>query len=83
MTDRSDVERALDRYLAEGETVLPNWVLNDALNQIEDTRERRAVRVPWRFPEMNSSRPDCRDGCLAAAALTGLGREDPEIREER
>jgi hypothetical protein len=68
MTDRSDVERALDRYLAEGATVVPDWVLDDALHQIEDTPQRRAPRVPWRFPEM----PTFLKPALVGAAIVAV-----------
>lgn len=52
-------ERAFDRiaeaYLADGPTVLADRVLDAALDEVHLTRQRRVlVRVPWRFPNMNT-----------------------------
>lgn len=52
MTNRSDIEHVLDRYLAEGGEQVPDRVVDAALDQIDHTSQRLALRVPWRFPEM-------------------------------
>jgi len=54
MTSRSDVERVLDRYLADGAEQVPDRVIDDALRQIDHIPQRRALRVPWRFNDMPS-----------------------------
>lgn len=52
MTNRSDIEHVLDRYLAEGGEQVPDRVVDAALDQIDHTSQRLALRVPWRFSEM-------------------------------
>jgi hypothetical protein len=52
-------ERGFDRiaeaYLADGPTVLADRVLDAALDEVHLTRQRHVlVRVPWRFPNMNT-----------------------------
>ena len=54
MTSRIDAERILDAYLAPGADRLPDRVIDAALSDIAQTPQRRALRVPWRFPTMNS-----------------------------
>jgi hypothetical protein len=53
MTTRSDIERILDRYLAEGAEQVPDRVIDAALDQIDHIPQRRTVRVPWRTPSVN------------------------------
>jgi hypothetical protein len=52
--NRSEVELVLDRYLSEGPEQVPDRVLDAALDAIDQTRQRRALRVPWRTYEMSS-----------------------------
>ena len=52
MTNRSELEQALDRYLAEGGEQVPDRVVDAALDQIDHTSQRHALRLPWRFPDM-------------------------------
>ena len=52
MTSRSDVERMLDRYLAEGAEQVPDRVIDAALDHVDQIPQRRAFRVPWRSNEM-------------------------------
>ncbi|MBA2633069.1 MAG: hypothetical protein H0U86_08740 [Chloroflexi bacterium] len=52
MTSRSDIERVLDRYLAEGAEQMPDRVIDAALDQIDHIPQRRVLRVPWRFYQM-------------------------------
>jgi hypothetical protein len=51
-----DLERQLaDFYESEAPPRAPDWVLRSALQTIDTTRQRRVViRVPWRFPHMNT-----------------------------
>jgi hypothetical protein len=50
-----DLERQLaDFYESEAPPRAPDWVLRSALQTIDTTRQRRVIRVPWRFPNMNT-----------------------------
>jgi len=69
MTSRSDVERVLDRYLAEGAEQVPDRVVDDALRQIDHIPQRRALPVPWRFHEMPSFLKPALAGAAVIAAL--------------
>ena len=64
--------RVADYYAAEAPPRAPDWVLQTALATIEITKQRRArvrVRVPWRFPDMNSYAKFA----VAAVAVIALG----------
>jgi hypothetical protein len=52
--NRSEVELVLDRYLSDGPEQVPDRVLDAALDTIDDTKQRRALRVPRRISEMPS-----------------------------
>jgi hypothetical protein len=52
MTTRSEVELLLDRYLGDGPERVPDRVIDAALDTIDDTKQRRAFRAPWRVQEM-------------------------------
>jgi hypothetical protein len=56
MNANNDLERRIaDFYATEAPPRAPDWVLESALETIDTTRQRRAlIRVPWRFPPMNS-----------------------------
>ena len=56
MNVNRDLERQLaDFYESESPSRAPDWVLRSALQTIDDTPQRRVViRVPWRFPDMNT-----------------------------
>jgi hypothetical protein len=71
MTASDGLERRLaDHYAAEASQRAPDRVLEAALATIDVTRQRRGlVRVPWRFPTMNSY---ARWG-VAAVAVIALG----------
>jgi hypothetical protein len=67
-------ERAFDRiaeaYMADGPTVLPDRVLDAALDEVHLTRQRRSLaRVPWRYPLMNTYAKIA----LAAVVVIALG----------
>ena len=68
MTRRSEVERALDRYLADGEEQVPDRVIDAALDEIEHTSQRRASGGPWRSFRM----PAFVKPLLAAAAVVAI-----------
>jgi hypothetical protein len=52
MTGRTTTERILDAYLAPEADRLPDRVIEAALDEVARTPQRRAQRVPWRFPTM-------------------------------
>jgi hypothetical protein len=54
MTGRNDIERLMRAFLAEGTDRVADRVIDAALDQIDHAKQRRAWRVPWRFPEMNN-----------------------------
>lgn len=53
MTDQRELDRLLDAFFADGTDELADRVIDAALDQIGHTRQRRAVRMPWRFSTMN------------------------------
>jgi hypothetical protein len=62
--------RVADYYAAEAPPRAPDWVLQTALATVEITKQRRSrVRVPWRFPDMNSYAKFA----VAAVAVVALG----------
>lgn len=66
MTTDRDFDRIAMAWLAEGPDELSDRVLDSVTDQIHVTRQRRAMRVPRRFPTMTfSSR-------VAAAAVIGV-----------
>jgi dipeptidyl aminopeptidase/acylaminoacyl peptidase len=66
MTDQRELDRILGAFFVEGTNELPDRVINAALEQIDHTPQRHAVRMPWRLPRMNMYTR------LAAAAILGL-----------
>ena len=56
MSVNHDLERRIaDFYETEAPPAAPDWVLRDALATIDVTPQRRVlIRVPWRFPPMNT-----------------------------
>lgn len=68
MTNRSELEQALDRYLAEGGEQVPDRVVDAALDQIDHTSQRLALRVRWRYRAM----PTFLKPALAAVAVIAL-----------
>jgi hypothetical protein len=66
MTDQRELDRMLGAFFADGADELADRVIEAALDQIDHTQQRRALRVPRRFPTMNMySR-------LGAAAVIGV-----------
>jgi hypothetical protein len=66
MNRRTDLELALDGYLADRGERLPDRVLEDALTEIDHTGQRRRVGLPWRLSTMSTS---VRIGIAAAAVI--------------
>ena len=53
MTLDRDFDRIASAWLADGPTELSDRVLDAVVDQVHLTRQRRAVRAPWRFPTMS------------------------------
>ena len=66
MTDQRELDRLLDAFFVEGPDELADRVIEVALDEIDHTRQRRAVRLPRGFPTMNLITR------LAAAAVIGV-----------
>jgi hypothetical protein len=66
MTDQRELDRLLGAYFVEGTNELADRVIDAALDQIDHTQQRRAMRAPWRFQTMTSPMR------LATAALIGV-----------
>ncbi|MFL5675758.1 MAG: Kelch repeat-containing protein, partial [Chloroflexota bacterium] len=65
MTSEREIDRLLDFYFDDGRDELADRVIDAALAEIDHTRQRRAMRVPWRFRTMTMPLR------LATAALIG------------
>ena len=66
MTDQRELDRLLDAFFVEGTDELADRVIEDALDEIDHTQQRRALRLPRRLSTMNISTR------LAAAAVIGV-----------
>jgi hypothetical protein len=73
MTGRSRTERILDAYLAPEADRLHDRVIEAALADIARTPQRRALRVPWRFPIMPAVSRATSIAAVALVALVGAG----------
>jgi hypothetical protein len=73
MKARSDTERILDAYLAPEADRLADRVIDAALADIARTPQRRALRVPWRFPLMPGLSRATGVAVLAVVAMVGAG----------
>jgi hypothetical protein len=71
MTGRNDTERILDAFLAPEHEQLPDRVVDTALTEIARTPQRRALRVPWRFPQMTN--PQRAAAGIATVAIVFVG----------
>jgi hypothetical protein len=52
MTDQRELDRILDAFLANGTDELADRVIDAALDQVDHTRQRHALRMPRRFLAM-------------------------------
>jgi hypothetical protein len=68
-----DAERILDAYLAPEADRLPDRVLDAALADVARTPQRRALRVPWRFPTMPALTRATGIAAVALVAVVGAG----------
>ena len=65
MTSQRELDRLLDVYFDDGRDELADRVIDAALDQIDHTRQRRVMHVPWRFRQMTMPLR------LATAAMIG------------
>jgi hypothetical protein len=70
MTGTIDAERILDAFLAPEHDQLADRVLDAALADIARIPQRRALRVPWRFPNMS---PLLRIALVALVLVAAVG----------
>jgi hypothetical protein len=73
MTRPIDAEWILDAYLAPEHDRLPDRVMDAALAEIARTPQRRAPRVPWRFPSMPATRATGVAAVVLVAAVAAGG----------
>ena len=73
MKARSTTERILDAYLAPEADRLADRVIDAALADIARTPQRRALRVPWRFPLMPALSRATGVAVVGLVALVGAG----------
>ena len=73
MTGHVDAERILDAFLAPEAERLADRVIEAALDDIARTPQRRAVRVPWRFPTMPALSRATSVAAVALVAVVGAG----------
>jgi hypothetical protein len=66
MSDQRELDRLLDAFFVEGTEELADRVIDNALEQIDHTQQRRVMRVPRRFSTMNMP------ARVAAAAVIGV-----------
>lgn len=55
MNERSDIDRVLRHWFADGPSEMPDRVVETVADRIGRQRQRRAWRLPWRPFDMNSS----------------------------
>jgi hypothetical protein len=73
MNTRVDTERILDAFLAPEADRLPDRVIEATLDQLARTRQRRALRVPWRFPTMPAASRSAGIAAVVLVAVVGAG----------
>ena len=73
MNGRVDTERILDAFLAPEADRLPDRVIDATLDQLARTRQRRAMRVPWRFLTMPASSRATAIAAVVLVAVVGAG----------
>ena len=73
MSTTSDFDRLARAWLDEGPTHLSDWTLDAALSEVHLTRQRRALRVPWRFPNMPALTRATGIAAVALVAVVGAG----------
>ena len=73
MNARTDTERILDAFLAPEADRLADRVIDAALADIARSPQRRALRVPWRFPTMPAISRATGIAAVALVAVVGAG----------
>ena len=73
MSGAFGTERILDAFLAPEADRLPDRVIEAALADIARTPQRRALRVPWRFPPMSALSRATGIAAVALVAAIGAG----------
>jgi hypothetical protein len=71
MTDQRELDRLLGAFFADGTDELADRVIDAALDQIDHTRQRRALRMPWRFHTMTIPIRFAAAAVIAALAVGG------------
>ena len=71
MTDQRELDRLLGAYFADGTDELADRVIDAALDQIDHTPQRRALRMPRRFPTMTMPIRLAAAAVIAALAVGG------------
>jgi hypothetical protein len=66
MTDDRSLERAARSWIEQGPNRAPEAVIEHALDTIQNTRQERDLRIPWRFTTMTMATR------VAAAAVVGV-----------
>ena len=83
MTDPRELERLLGAYFADGTHELADRVIDAALDQIDHTRQRRALRLPRRFSTMTIPIRLAAAAVIAALAFGGafylLNPDQPSV----
>ena len=73
MIGPGDTDRILDAYLAPDPARLPDRVIDAALDEVARTPQRRALRVPWRFPPVPALPRATGIAAVALVAVVGAG----------
>lgn len=73
MNTDTGLDRRAAAWLADGPTELADRVLDAALREVHLTKQRRAMRVPWRFPLMPGFTRATAVAAVALVAAVGVG----------
>src|SRR5262245_25228723 len=73
MSTTTDFDRLARAWLDDGPTQLSDRALDAALTDVHLTRQRRALRVPWRFPQMPAPSRAAGVAVLVLVALVAGG----------
>ncbi len=74
MTSQRELDRLLGAFLGEGTDEVADRVIDAALDQIDNTRQRRGARMPWRFSTMSSTmRMSIRVAAVAVIGVVAVG----------
>lgn len=79
MNGERDFERIAQAWLADGPDRLADRVLDAVVDDIHQTRQRRVMRVPWRFQSMTISARIAAAAAIAALLVGGalyVGQRD-------